>query len=130
MSSYSRRAAELVLVASLSVLGASIAEAREERIRWTHPNPSEVVRFEARYRGLTDPDSAYVTVDFGHPAAAGGVYAVMMAHLPTVLMNWKETFLNSISPLNISRDRNWAPSGRSTGLSITSSSDFSAISAL
>ena len=60
-----------------SVLGASGADARNELLRWTHPNPSQVQRFTVHWGNASR--SYQQSRDVGIPPANGqGVYSVQI----------------------------------------------------
>ena len=60
-------------VALICLFSASQVEARPENLRWTHLQPSNVQRFEARVSALDS--SSTQTIDLGVPAAdSDGIY--------------------------------------------------------
>jgi hypothetical protein len=61
----------LCITFSLCVLFATSASARDESLRWTHPNPAEVVRFEALYRTSSQSYGNAITLGLPQPDAQG-----------------------------------------------------------
>ncbi len=69
----SRRTWRAACAAGLLVLLAGEAQARNEQLRWQHPNPSTVAGF--RVKVGSSSGSYQTTIDVGLPAPSGGVYS-------------------------------------------------------